>query len=75
MRRSLIRKALRHRYAVTLRNNEGTFAGVLVDADRDIYIFDACTTVPVKPGETPDEIPGRVYIDRSGVAYLQELTP
>lgn len=74
MRRNrLIKQALRRRYAVTLKQNEGAFAGVLTDSDADMWVFEQCSTIPKQPGETPESIPGRVFIERSGVAYLQEL--
>jgi hypothetical protein len=72
-RNSLVRGVIRHRFAVTLKSGEGSFSGVLTEADAAVYIFEACTTVPSKPGETVDDIPGRVIIDRSNVAYMQEL--
>jgi len=69
----VVRQSLLHRYVVTLKAREGEFAGVLVDADRDVFVFEQCTTVPsnIKEG-TPADIPGRVIVDRASVAYLQE---
>lgn len=74
MRRNrLINKAIRRRFAVTLRDNEGTFAGILTDTDAVTWVFEQCSTVPGGDGETPVPIQGRVFVDRAQVAYLQEL--
>jgi len=70
----IIKRALRRRYAVTLRNNEGTFAGVLTDTDATTWVFENCSTIPKSPGETPEPIVGRVFVDRAQVSYLQELS-
>lgn len=72
-REKLIRQAVRRRFAVTLKQNEGSFAGVLTDSDPVMWVFEQCSTVPSQPGETPEPIQGRVFIDRAQVAYLQEL--
>jgi small nuclear ribonucleoprotein (snRNP)-like protein len=69
----LIQKAIRRRFAVTLREGEGVFAGVLTDFDSLTWVFEQCSTVPKAAGETPEPIQGRVFIDRANVAYLQEL--
>lgn len=74
MRRNrIIKQALRHRYAVTLKHNESTFAGVLTDWDAQTFVFAQCSTIPAAPGETPETISSPVIIDRAAVAYLQEL--
>ena len=74
MRRDrLIKKAVRLRFAVTLKQNEGTFAGVLTESDANTWVFEQCSTVPKATGETPQPIQGRVFVDRATVAYLQEL--
>lgn len=72
-RKTLVNRAIRRRFAVTLTNNEGTFAGVLTESDADTWVFEQCSTVPKQPGETPELISGRVFVDRAQVAYLQEL--
>jgi len=72
-RKNLVDQAIRRRFAVTLRGNEGVFAGVLTDTDPVTWVFEQCSTVPKAAGETPELIQGRVYIDRSQVAYIQEL--
>lgn len=66
-RKSLVDKAIRRRFAVTLTGNEGTFAGVLTESDPEIWVFENCTTA------AGEDIAGRVFIDRVNVAYLQEL--
>lgn len=73
-----VRNTLRHndikmRYAVTLKGNEGTFAGLLVEQSRDKMVFEHCSTVPEKPGDAIQPILGRVHIDRVNIAYRQEL--
>lgn len=73
MRRRLINKAVRRRFAVTLTQNEGTFAGILTESDPTMWVFEQCSTVPKAAGETSEPIQGRVFVDRSQVAYLQEL--
>lgn len=73
MRRKLINKAVRRRFAVTLKQNEGIFAGVLTESDSETWVFEQCSTVPKAVGETPEPIQGRVFVDRSQVAYIQEL--
>jgi hypothetical protein len=72
-RQRLIKQAIRQRFAVTLKNNEGIFAGVLTETDPTTWVFEQCSTVPKQPGETPEPISGRVFVDRRQVAYLQEL--
>lgn len=72
-RKSLIQKAVRRRFAVTLAGSEGVFSGILVESDAETWVFDDCATVPSTPDATPDPIAGRVYIDRVSVAYMQEL--
>ena len=72
-RNAVVKRALRRRFAVTLRDNEGTFAGVLTDTDAVTWVFEQCSTVPKAAGETPEPIQGRVFVDRAAVAYLQEL--
>jgi hypothetical protein len=72
-RKSLINKALRLRFVVTLAKNEGTFSGVLVESDPVSWVFDNCATVPDKPADAPKPIVGRVWVDRSQVSYMQEV--
>lgn len=72
-RKSLVNKAIRRRFAVTLRANEGSFSGVLTEFDRDVYVFEQAQTVPTKDGETVVPIRGRVFVPRDTVSYLQDL--
>jgi hypothetical protein len=74
MRSAIVRKALRRRFAVTLTGGEGSFGGVLTEADDHTLVFEQCQTVPNQSDETPTPIRGRVFVDRISVAYLQELT-
>jgi hypothetical protein len=72
-RKALITKAIRRRFAVTLKGNEGVFSGVLTEHDRDVLVFEQCQTVPGNEGGTPNPIKGRVFVERSSIAYLQEI--
>ena len=67
-RKSLIDKAVRRRFVVTLASGEGAFSGVLTESDVEIWVFEACKT------SAGEDIAGRVFVDRLGVAYLQELS-
>lgn len=67
-RKSLINRAIRKRFSVTLCDNEGVFAGILTESDDQTWVFEQCTT---PKGE---EIAGRVFVDRLNVAYLQEIS-
>jgi hypothetical protein len=73
LRKSLVNKAIRRRFAVTLKQNEGVFSGVLTDSDRETLVFEQCQTVPSVEGGTPSTIAGRVFVDRITLAYIQEL--
>lgn len=66
-RKSLIEKAIRRRFAVTLTGSEGEFGGVLTESDSETLVFEQCST---PKGE---DIAGRVFVDRITVAYLQEM--
>ena len=68
-----MKRAVLERFCVTLKDNEATFSGVLTDFDADMFVFEDCRTVPTREGETVITIPGRVFIERATVAYLQEL--
>lgn len=72
-RKSLVTKAIRRRFAVTLRASEGAFSGVLTEFDHDVFVFEQCQTVPTKDGETVVPIRGRVFVPRDTVSYLQDL--
>lgn len=72
-RQRIVNRAIRRRFAVTLRANEGVFSGVLTDFDPKTLVFEQCQTVPDRDGGTPSPIVGRVFVDRDTVAYFQEL--
>lgn len=74
-RNRLVRKAIRQRFTVHLPANEGAFSGVLVENDSTYWVFDDCATVAKHPGDTPTEIPGRLWVKHSvsPAPYLQEL--
>lgn len=67
---------VKHRYVVNLRGGEGEFAGVLTSAGRRMFVFEQCTTVPKNFKEgTPADIPGRVFVERCQISYLQQIQP
>jgi hypothetical protein len=72
----LVKKAIRTRFQVELPGNGGAFTGVLVDADKSFWIFDHCATVPTRPGETVEQLPGRIWVvhRQSPAPYLQEVS-
>jgi small nuclear ribonucleoprotein (snRNP)-like protein len=72
-RSNIVKRAVLSRFAVTLRDIEDTFAGVLTQFDADMFVFEDCKTVPKREGETIRPIPGRVFVERKTVAYLQEI--
>ncbi len=76
-RRRLVKRAVCHRFVITLPGNAGAFTGVLVDYDDTFWRFEQCATVPTRPGETPDTIEGRVWIKhaQNPAPYLQEIDP
>jgi hypothetical protein len=71
--KSIVNKAIRRRFAVTLKQNEGVFSGVLTELDAKTLVFEQCQTVPGNDGGTPSPIIGRVFVDRETIAYFQEL--
>jgi hypothetical protein len=72
-RNELRHKDIKTKYAVTLKGNEGSFAGLLVEESRDKLTFEHCNTVPEKAGDAIQPILGRVHVDRVNIAYRQEL--
>ncbi len=72
-RKSLVDKAIRRRFIVTLAGNEGIFSGNLADNDGEMMVFEQCKTVP-DTGGTPQDIAGRVYVNVIHAPTLQELT-
>ena len=73
MFRKLIKQAVLKRFAVTLKGIEDTFSGVLTQFDADTYVFEDCWTVASKEGASIHKIPGRLFVERKTVAWLQEL--
>ena len=59
------------RVALNTVDGETLFTGRLADFDSETFVLDQCETVP-GPGETPQPIKGRQYIDRIH-GWLQEL--
>ena len=66
-RKTVVDKGILRRYVVTLADNQGSFSGVLTDADDITFVFEDC--------RTPDgvDIAGRVFVDRVQIAYRQEV--
>jgi hypothetical protein len=73
-RKSLPDRMIRRRFVVTLKGGEGSFGGVLTESDRNIMVFEDCRTVPTHSGGTPDPIAGRVFVERSSIAYVQDVS-
>jgi small nuclear ribonucleoprotein (snRNP)-like protein len=72
-RKRELSKALNRRVAVNLVDNGVTlFVGRLAGFDKDTYVLEQCETAP-GPGETPNSLPGRQYIDRIH-AFITEST-
>ena len=66
-------KALNRRVAVNLIDNGVTlFAGRLAGFDKDTYVLEQCETIP-GPGETPNPLPGRQYVDRIHAFITESL--
>jgi hypothetical protein len=71
--RSLLKKTVLKRFAVTLDGIEDTFTGILTQFDAEIYVFEDCWTVAAKEGASVHKIPGRLFVERRKTSYLQEL--
>ena len=67
----VIENARNRRVALNTVDGETLFTGRLADFDSETFVLDQCETVP-GPGETPQPIKGRQYIDRIH-GWLQEL--
>ena len=67
----VIENARNRRVALNSVDGETLFVGRLADYDAETYVLDQCETVP-GPGETPQPIKGRQYVDRIH-GWLQEL--
>lgn len=70
-RKPALSKALRRRVAVNTPEGQTLFIGRLAEFDRETYVLEQCETV-VAPGETPQPIAGRHYVDRVH-GFLTEL--
>jgi hypothetical protein len=78
----LLASLVKLRYVVTLRGGEGDFAGILTDQQvvatpgggvELMLVFEHCATLVTHEGDTPADIPGRVILGMSGIAYLQQV--
>jgi hypothetical protein len=63
-----MRKQLRERFFVTPKTGMN-FSGVLLNSDRNYYIFADVTVHP--PDDEPQAVEGDLFIERGNVAYLQ----
>jgi hypothetical protein len=70
-RTSVLDRALRRRVAVNFLDNDFVFTGRLAEYDADTFVLEQCETHAM-PGETPQPIKGRQYVDRIHV-FLTEL--
>jgi len=64
---------IKHRFVVTLRSNEGAFSGILTESTEKVLTFEDCKTIPSRPAEQVEPIPGRVHVFVERIAYLQEM--
>lgn len=64
---------VKKRYAITLKGGEGEFVGLLIDRHWSTLTFDQVVIPPTKASEALDEVPGLLNVERSDIAYLQEL--
>lgn len=67
----VVEAARNRRVALNTVEGETLFTGRLADYDSETWVLDQCETVP-GPGETPQPIKGRQYVDRIH-GWLQEL--
>jgi hypothetical protein len=70
-RKTILARLTMQRFFVTLTANEGSFWGVLIDADDSTFVFD---DVWLATPEGRQKAEGRTYLDRISVAYFQEVT-
>lgn len=70
----MIERVLKRRFVVTLADSQGVFSGVLTDFGPELWVFEECATVPSATDASPEQIAGRVFIERINVSYLQEIT-
>jgi hypothetical protein len=66
---SLVKK----RYAITLKDGEGEFVGLLIERRWARLTFDECVIPPKSNSEAPQQVPGLLHVERVNIAYLQEL--
>jgi hypothetical protein len=64
---------IKSRFVVTLRGNEGAFSGILTETCKQLLTFEDCKTIPGRPAEQVEPIPGRVHVFTERIAYLQEM--
>jgi hypothetical protein len=69
-RDKVIQGSLRERFVVTLSSGEGSFAGLLMDADDRTLTFEDVRLVATD-GTVPAD--GRLYVDRLNIAYMQRV--
>lgn len=67
----LIRQVVRRRFLVTTDTEEG-WEGVLLEADDGHYVFDDVSSVA--PSGERFRADGKLWIPRSRVKYMQDLT-
>lgn len=70
---ALYRKKARN-YAVTLKNNEGSFVGLCVKRRWDIWTFVDVRIMPANPGAAVMQAaPGELYVPYRNMLYYQEI--
>lgn len=72
-RKSTVDRAIRRKFAITLKDNEGEFAGILTETSRETLTFEQCETIPTD-ASGPQAIKGRVHVFVANIAYVQEFS-
>lgn len=64
-----------HRYAVTLKNNEGAFIALCTQKRWGRWTFEDVKITPTNPGgEYRTAAPGKLYVPTANILYYQEIT-
>lgn len=64
-----------HRYAITLKNNEGAFIGLCTQKRWGRWTFEDVKITPLNPGGAHRAAaPGKLYVPTANILYYQEIT-
>lgn len=61
------------RYAITLKDGEGEFIGMLIERRWDRLTFTDVVIPPKDASDHTHEVLGNLHVERANIAYLQEL--